>query len=102
MPVANRAIRSATSLASVPLQLRMTLSISGPCSAARRSAEFDDGFVQVAAVHVQRRLLACHRLDHTRVGVTDAGHVVVHVDVAAAVGIEQVAALAADDVQRIS
>ena len=84
-------MRSATSFASVPLQLKMTLSICGPCSAARRSAEGDDAFVQVAAVDVQRRLLARHRLDDVRVGVTDAGHVVVHVDVAAAVGIEQVA-----------
>ena len=31
---------------------------------------------------------------------TDAGHVVVHVDVTAAVGIEQVDALAPDNVQR--
>ena len=65
-------------------------------------AEVDDGFVQVAAVDVQRRLLACHRLDHARVGVTDAGDVVVHVDVAAAVGVKQVDALAADDMQRRS
>ena len=64
-------------------------------------AELDDGLVQVTAVDVQRRLLACHRLDHARVGVTDAGDVVVHVDVAAAVGVIQVAALAADDVQRV-
>ncbi len=64
-------------------------------------AELDNGFVQVAAVDVQRRLLACHRLDHARVGVTDTGDVVVHVDVAAAVGVIQVAALAADDVQRV-
>ena len=64
-------------------------------------AEVDDGFVQVAAVDVQRRLLARHRLDHAWVGVSDAGDVVVHVDVAAAVGVIQVDALAADDVQRV-
>ena len=56
-------------------------------------------FVQVAAVHVERTLLTRHRLDDMRVGVTDAGDVVVHIDVAAAVGIEQVDTLAADDVQ---
>ena len=61
--------------------------------------EGDDAFVQIAAVDVERGLLARHRLDDMRVGMTDAGHVVVHVDVAAAVGIEQVDALAADDVQ---
>ena len=43
--------------------------------------------------------LTRHRLDDMRVGVTDAGDVVVHIDVAAAVGIEQVDTLAADDVQ---
>ena len=64
-------------------------------------AELDNGFVQVAAVDVQRRLLACHRLDHARVGVADTGDVVVHVDIAAAVGVKQVAALAADDMQRM-
>ena len=64
-------------------------------------AEVDDGFVQVATVNVQRRLLARHRLNHARVGVTDAGDVVVHIDVATAVGVIQVDALAADDVQRV-
>ena len=59
----------------------------------------DDAFVQVAAVHVERRLLARHRLDDVRVGMPDARHVVVHVDVAAARLVEQVHALAADDVQ---
>ena len=62
--------------------------------------EGDDAFVQIAAVHVQRRLLTRHRLDHIGVGVTDAGHVVVHVDVTAAVGVVEVGAFAADDVQR--
>ena len=91
LPVAKRAMRSATSFASVPLQLRMTLSISRAVQRGEAFAEVDDGFVQVAAVDVQRRLLARHRLDHARVGVTDAGDVVVHVDVAAAVGVVEVA-----------
>ncbi len=59
----------------------------------------DDAFVQVAAVHVERGLLARHRLDDVRVGMPDARHVVVHVDVAAARLVEQMHALAADDVQ---
>ena len=37
LPVAIRAIRNATSIASVPEQLTITLSISGPCNPARRS-----------------------------------------------------------------
>ena len=67
----------------------------------RRQAlgEGHDAFVQVAAVDVERALLAGHRLDDSGVGVTDTGHVVVHVDVAAALGIEQVDALAPHDVQ---
>ncbi len=62
--------------------------------------EFDDTFVQVAAVDVQRGLLARHRLDHTRIRVTDARHVVVHVHVAAAVVIVHVNVGPADDMQR--
>ena len=44
LPVAPRAMRSATSLASVPEQLKMTLSIAGPW---RREAlgQGDDAFV---------------------------------------------------------
>jgi hypothetical protein len=73
----------------------------GAVQSGETFAEFDDAFVQVAAVDVQRRLLARHRLDHGGVGVADAGDVVVHVNVATAVGIIHAAALAADDVQRM-
>ena len=59
----------------------------------------DDPFVQVAAVDVERGLLARHRLDDVRIAMPDARHVVVHVDVAAARRVEQIHALAADDVQ---
>jgi hypothetical protein len=61
--------------------------------------EGDDPFVQIATVHVQRGLLAGHRLDDVRIGMPDARHVVVHVDVTAACFVEQIHALAADDVQ---
>ena len=68
--------------------------------AGQALGEGNDAFVQIAAVNVERPLLAGHRLDDMGIGVTDAGYVVVHVEVAAAVGIEQVDALAPDDVQR--
>jgi len=42
-----------------------------------------------------------HRLDDMRVGVPHTGHVVVHVDVAPAVGIIEIHTLAAHDVQRM-
>ena len=88
-------------MASVPEQLNTTLSIAGPMERRQALGEGHDAFVQVAAVDVERGLLARHRLDDMGVGMTDAGHVVVHVDVAAAIGVEQVHALAADDVQRL-
>ena len=62
--------------------------------------EGHDAFMQVAAVDVERSLLPGHRLDDVGVGVTDTGHVVVHVEISAAVRIEQVDAFAPDDVQR--
>ena len=64
--------------------------------------EGDDALVQIAAVNVQRRLLAGNGLDDAGVGVPDAGHVVVHVDIGPAVDVEQTDALAADDVQRLA
>ena len=62
----------------------------------------DDALVQISAVHVEGGLLARHRLDDGGVAVPDAGHVVVHVDVAAAIGVVDVRALAADDVERLA
>ena len=64
--------------------------------------ELDNGFVQIPAVHVEGRLLGRHRLHYPGMGMADAGNVVVHVDVAAAAGIEQIGALAAHDVQRLA
>jgi hypothetical protein len=55
--------------------------------------------VQIAAVDVERALLTGHRLHDIGVGMTDTGDVVVHVDVAATLGVEQVHTLAPDDVQ---
>ena len=63
--------------------------------------EADDAVVQVPAVHVQRGLLGRHGLCHAGIAVTHAGHVVVHVDVAAAVRVEELDALASHDVQRL-
>jgi hypothetical protein len=85
----------ATSLASVPVQVKTIRSREGSCLA------IENALVQVAAVHVEGRRLLPHRFDHVRVGMPDAGHVVVHVDVALAVRVEQEHALAANDVQRL-
>ncbi|MNE87284.1 hypothetical protein D3C80_1844700 [compost metagenome] len=49
---------------------------------------------------IQGRRLTVHRLDHAGVAVTDAGHVVVDVQVALAVGVEEPHTLAAHRVQR--
>ena len=53
-------------------------------------------------MHVEGRLLGRHRLDYPRMGMADTENVVVHVEVAAAVGIEQAGALPAHDVQRLA
>ena len=63
--------------------------------------EADDAFVEVAAVHVQRGLLGGHRLGHAGVAMTHAGHVVVQVEVAAAVRVEEFHAVASHEVQRL-
>ena len=70
-----------------------------PVESRQALGESNDAFVQVAAVDVERALLARHRFHDMGIGVTHAGHIVVHVDVATTVGIEQVHALAPDDVQ---
>ena len=59
-----------------------------------------DTVVQVTTMHVEGRHLARHRLDHVRVTVTDARHIVVHVDVSAAIRPKQRHPLAAHDVHR--
>ena len=64
--------------------------------------ELDDALVQIAAVHVQRRLLIGHGRDDTLVAMSDTWHVVVHVDIPIAVSIKEVSALAADDVERLT
>ena len=57
--------------------------------------------IQVASVDVQRRRLTVHRFDHVPVAMADAGHVVVYVEVAAAVDVKQPDAFAAHQVQRV-
>ena len=61
----------------------------------------EDAFMQIAAVDVQRLRLCVHGLDDVGVAVADTGHVVVHIQVAAAFGVEQPDALPARDVERI-
>ena len=58
----------------------------------------DDVVVQVARVRVQRRRLARQRGDHVRMAMPDRGHVVVAVEVAPAVRVEEPGALAAHEV----
>ena len=73
----------------------------GFMEAGEAFAEGDDVIVEVAAVDVEGGLGAGHGGGDGWVGVTDAGDVVVHVGVAAAGGVKQVDAFAADEVERV-
>ena len=57
--------------------------------------------VQIAAVHVECGGLTMHGLYHVGVGVTHARHVVVHVEVATAIGIGEPDPLASNDVDGV-
>ena len=59
--------------------------------------EDDDPLVQIAVVGVERGLLVGHGPDDSRMGVPDAGDVIVHVQVAPTVGVVEPHALAADE-----
>ena len=67
---------------------------------AQPFGEGDDAIVQIAVVDVEQPLLSGHRLGHPRVAVTHTGHVVVHVHIAPALGVEEADPLAAHDRQR--
>ena len=59
----------------------------------------DDVLMQIAGVDVQGRLLPSDGLGHPGVAVPHAGHVVVHVDISPALGVEEPGPLSPDDVQ---
>ena len=63
--------------------------------------EFDDGAVQITRVRIERGGLLAQGFDHVRVAVANGRHVVVAVDVFAAVHVPQPAARAAHQVQRL-
>ena len=60
----------------------------------------DDVVVQVARVRVQRRRLAGQRGDHVRMAMPDRGHIVIAVEVAPPIRVEEPGALAAHEVHR--
>ena len=99
-PVAARAIRQARSLASLPEFTSSTASSPGGSVTQSRSARVDDRLVQVAAVRGQQPLLLGDRPRDPGVTVADDGHVVVAVEVAPVVWVEEPHPLAADQVQR--
>ena len=68
----------------------------------QRPRVVDHRSVQVARVRVQLRHLPRAGLDHARVAVADVGDVVDEVEVGAAVGVVEVRAATADDVQRLA
>ena len=68
----------------------------------QRPRVVDHRSVQVARVRVQLRHLPRAGLDHARVAVADVGDVVDQVEVRAAVGVVEVRAAPADDVQRLA
>ena len=69
--------------------------------AGQALGEGDDRLMQIAAVNIELALLSRHGRHHARVGVTDAGDVIVHVDIPSAVCAEEVDALAPHDMQRL-
>ena len=64
-------------------------------------AELDDAFMQVTRVRVQRRCLVAQRFDHLRMAVPHRDHVVITIEIFAAVGVPQRRARAAHQVQRL-
>ena len=50
--------------------------------------EFNNAFMQISTVHIQRALLARHGFRNLAVTVTDTRHIVVHVDIAATRSVE--------------
>ena len=91
----------ATSLASVPEQVKTAVLNGSGVEGGEALGVVEDALVEVAAVHVERFGLALHRFDDVGMGVTDAGDVVVEVEVTAAVGVIQPDPFAADDVDGI-
>jgi hypothetical protein len=57
-------------------------------------------FMKISAVNVDSGLLLRHRLYNRWIGVSDARHIVVHIDIAPAVPIVQVHAFASNNLQR--
>ncbi len=84
-----RAIRTARSFASVPVQTNMQTLRSPGSVAAEPFRVGNDVFVQVARMRIEGRRLAAEFGDHVRVAVSDRRYVVVTVQVAPAVGTEQ-------------
>src|SRR5690606_25687006 len=63
--------------------------------------ERNDAFVQVTTVDIEGSLLPGHGCNDGRVGVPDDRDVVVHVDVASPVPVEQKNSVAPDDLERV-
>ena len=59
--------------------------------------EVHDAFVKIPAVNIECSLLLRHSFDDGRIGVPDARHVVVHIDIAASVSIVQIHTFTAND-----
>ena len=62
--------------------------------------ERHDSFMEISAVNVDGSLLFCHGFYNGRIGVSDARHVVVHVDEAPPVAIVQIHAFASNNLDR--
>ena len=101
-PVTARAIRHATSFASEPELTNITTSSAPPVDGDQPLRDLERGLVQVAHVRVQAPRLADDRLDDPRMPVADDRDVVVGVEIAAAVGVDQPDAVATHQVQRLA
>ena len=100
-PVANCAMRQATSFASLPEFTNMQVSRCAGMRGGQALGVLENAPVQVARMRREQRGLPLDRRHHRRVGMADVRHVVVDVQVRATLGVEQPDARAAHDVQRL-
>jgi len=62
--------------------------------------ESHDTFMKISTVNVDSGLLLCHGLYNRRIGMSDARHIVVHVDIASPAPIVQIDTVASNDLKR--
>ena len=100
-PVAALQMRTARSLASLPVQVNMTLANSGRQRRQELLGELQGQLGQIAGMGVERGGLARQRLDHLRVAVTHDRNIVVGVEIGAPLLVVHPHVRGAHDLQRL-